>query len=654
MKRYVFIGILCLLSLHGMAEYYYYHGEKVTININTDSVVVYTPSMIKSDNPISKIHPTTIDRNQATQLALNDSTHISAIGYIIGDTVTRKMSNCFYVKLYEDADTVRLKDIVKETRTLLLGQVPHMDKWYKIMIDHSVINNSLEMSNYFYETGLFADIDPGFVFEFKPSCVGDYKYFDQWSLPVINSCEAWGETTGSSYITVAVVDQGIELNHREFSGTSFASYAYDCYEGVYGLYTTEPYGNHGTMVASVIAANHNYGNMAGLAPRVSILPISHPLSSENWNIAADLASGISWAVNNGVDVINCSWGDHGGAQDLEHLHSTILENSIQNALTNGRYGKGCIVIFAAGNNGVIDYPANFTSELLVCGSINDWYQKAEGSGCGQSLDVVAPGDSIYMADLGNSYSFDYGTSFAAPHVSAIAALVLSINSDLTREEVTNIIEISTQKINGDMYPIVDERINGKWNTEIGYGLVDAYAAVLSAQSKYIQNQTYQLGDDVYEYATNITAGSAVTNNKRHGNVVLESGSDVILRAMDRIILKNGFHAKSGSKLHVVTDRMFNNSSETFAQATSTPQRIAPNQSVDEEMESSNEMQINNDNKYIEYKVIVSTSIYTISGQLLQTFEGNQNDISNLPNGMYILQYRMNDGGVRSEKIAITK
>jgi hypothetical protein len=341
-----------------MSGYYYYRGEKITIDINSDSMIVYRPSQIRSGNVTPSFQPTIIARNQVSLMALDNSTQIAAVGYIIGDTITRKMSNCFYVKLYEDADTTLLKEVIEETNTILLGQVPHMDKWYKIMISYSTINNSLDMSNYFYETGLFADVDPGFVFEFKPNCVSDYNYLNQWALPAINSCAAWGQTTGSREITVAVVDQGIEYNHREFAHTSFPSSTYDCYTGIYGLFPNEePYGNHGTRVASLIVANHNYGYMAGLAPNVTIMPISHPLGSDNWFIGEDLAVGIVWAVQNGADVINCSWGDQGGDPMFEKLHSSMLEEAILYAITNGRYGKGCVVVFAAGNHDVIDYPA---------------------------------------------------------------------------------------------------------------------------------------------------------------------------------------------------------------------------------------------------------------------------------------------------------
>lgn len=651
MKRYVFIGILCLFSLYVIAGYYYYHGERVTININTDSVVIYTPNMIRSGHAIPSIQSTIIARSQVNQIALDDSTQISAIGYIIGDTITRKMSNCFYVKLYEDEDTTLLQEVVRETETVLLGQVPHMDKWYKIMIDHSVINNSLEMSNYFYETGLFADVDPGFVFEFQTSCVNDWYFPQQWEHVAINSCNAWSKTKGTSSIRVAIVDAGIDKDHDEFINTTFMHPSYDC---LTNQEIDTIYKSHGTYVSGVIAANHNYGLLAGIAPNVCLMQVSHPMKTTP-NISAEFASGISWAVKNNADVINCSWGDHGG-ESFAALHSTILEESIKNALYNGRNGKGCIVVFASGNfandNLPIDYPGYFTPENLIVGAIGHLpnFGRADFSAHGSSLDVMAPGQNIHLLDRFNKYAFTHGTSLAAPYVSGIAALILSINPDLTREEVTNIIELTAQKVGNLEYEIQDGRPNGKWHEEMGYGLVDAYAAVLAAQPKYIQNQIYQTGEEVYEYAPEITAGYAVTDSEQYGNVICEAGSEVLLRAMDLIRLKPGFHAQSGSKVHIVTDSWTYTPSDP---AISASQRIAPRSSsvpVDN-TEQTDKVSTTNALENIESDMIQSTTIYTVSGQLLQTIEGGQRDAAHLPNGMYILQHCMSDGSMKSEKIA---
>ena len=180
MKRFLMVLIGTLLFYVPLsAQYYYYKGQKIPIVINKDSVVVYTAHT--SDNEIFDIKASTIAMDATNAIIASDSRSIVAIGHIVGDSITNKMSNSFYIKLYDDTDTIILKELVERTNTHLIGKVPYMDKWYKIMVAHSAINNTLEMSNYFYETGLFADVDPGFNFDFTTTCVSDAMYSSQWA-----------------------------------------------------------------------------------------------------------------------------------------------------------------------------------------------------------------------------------------------------------------------------------------------------------------------------------------------------------------------------------------------------------------------------------------------------------------------------------------
>lgn len=633
-----------------MAEYYYYyHGKKQPLVINSDSVVIYTKSDTRVKSVDQEFVPYTIRRERVGRYQMDDNMIISSIEYIVGDKVTRKMSNCFYVKLYQYADTTILNDIVEETQTHLVGEVPYMDKWYKVMVSNSVINNSLEMSNYFYETGAFADIDPGFVFEFSPNCVTDDYFPVQWEYNAINACNAWSKTTGNANMRVAIIDQGIDKTHTEFVGTTFTGLSYDCQTNQTGA---KLYGSHGTTIAGIIAANHNRGFVAGIAPKVCLMPVSHSLTG-SLHISEELASGISWAVQHGADVINCSWGDQGGVH-YGTLHSTILEDALINALYNGRNGKGCIVVFASGNqaeNGLpIDYPAYFTPEILVTGSIGigaNTYERSSFSAYGASLDIMAPGQDLHIIEPYNTYNTGSGTSFAAPYVSGIAALVLSINPNLSRETVVNIIEATAQKVGNYTYSTTAAHSNGTWNNEMGYGVVDAYAAVLAARTKYIQNQTYHSGIKVNEYASEIFAGYAVTNNKSYGNVTLEAGSDVILRAANQIVLKQGFCAKAGSKLHIKADAPTVASQNYYSQLARHKSTVNPTNGEDT-MEN---IVSPNCTESIESNEILFTAIYNISGQLLQTIYGAYADLSALPSGFYVLQKHMTDGSVVSETIA---
>ena len=211
-----------------------------------------------------------------------------------------------------------------------------------------------------------------------------------------------------------------------------------------------------------------------------------------------IANGFSWAWHNGADIISNSWG--GCAP------SSIIDNAIDSVLIHGRNGKGGIVVFAAGNdNSTIKYPGNSNPDILVVGAISPCGERKSPTSCdgenwgacyGTLLDIVAPGVLIPTTDRqgNNGYNYDTkpddysncdytqwfnGTSAACPHVSGVAALVLSVNPSLTGLQVRNIIESTAQKVGGYNYQPTFGRPNGTWHEEMGYGLVDAYAAVLA-------------------------------------------------------------------------------------------------------------------------------------------------------------------------------
>ena len=163
----------------------------------------------------------------------------------------------------------------------------------------------------------------------------------------------------------------------------------------------------------------------------------------------------------------------------QQLHSSILEDAITTAITSGRNGKGMIVVFAAGNynSSTVDYPANFYSDILVVGSINSADKRSSSSSYGTCVDVVAPGNQIWSTLQQNQTGYMSGTSMAAPHVAGLAALILSINPELTGKEVVNIIEKTAQKVGGYSYTTTSNRPNGTWNNEMGYGLCNAFEAL---------------------------------------------------------------------------------------------------------------------------------------------------------------------------------
>ena len=204
----------------------------------------------------------------------------------------------------------------------------------------------------------------------------------------------------------------------------------------------KPSDSHGTFVAGIIAAERNGNQIVGVAPNSKLINVCDTSSSGEMSfavyttISSRWASGINWAWKNGSDIINCSWHI---AFASENFSSAIIENAIDSALIRGRNLKGCVVVFSSGNkNDSVNYPANCNDNIIVVGGIEKngkrWEDASNGSHYGSKLDVVAPCVDIYSTYNGgtSNYGWSPGTSFAAPHVSGVAALILSIRPDLTQ------------------------------------------------------------------------------------------------------------------------------------------------------------------------------------------------------------------------------
>ena len=301
----------------------------------------------------------------------------------------------------------------------------------------------------------------------------------------INVEPAWNLVSGSSNITVAVIDEGIDFGHEDMFNCVLSGYTVGNPTG-YGV----PQANnlyekgHGVACAGIIAAEDNPIGIKGVASGIKLLPVNIvPYSGYYYNGAfyegfandVDIAKAIVWASSRS-DILSCSWG--GGA------YSQDIVNAIDTARTFGRNGKGCVVVFASGNNGqnYVNFPA-CTNGVVAVGAIDNTGNVWNYSQRGPELGLVAPsgnGNSTSdivttdrMGSLGyqtsgdrNYYEHFGGTSAACPQVAGVAALLLSLQPDLIESEVRNIL-FSTAH---DLGP------TGKDNT-FGYGLVDAYAAL---------------------------------------------------------------------------------------------------------------------------------------------------------------------------------
>jgi len=309
----------------------------------------------------------------------------------------------------------------------------------------------------------------------------DPYYSDQWHFndasAGINIESAWDITTGEPNVIIAVLDTGIAYEkHKNFeqapdlANTLFVA----GYDFIGGDEHANDDDGHGTHVTGTLAqsTNNNEGT-AGVAFKCSVMPVK-VLSRRGVGSYTDIADGIYFAADNGADIINMSLG---GAGD-----SVTLRDAVAYA-----YNEGVTIICAAGNEYEIgnppSYPAAYDNYCIAVGATKYDRSRAYYSNTGSYLDLVAPGGDLDVDQNGDGYGdgilqqtfgsnpkdwgywFFTGTSTSAPHVSGIAALLISTGvtgPDAIREalEVTAI----------DLGP-------SGWDDEFGWGFVDAYAAL---------------------------------------------------------------------------------------------------------------------------------------------------------------------------------
>lgn len=553
----------------GPTDYYYwYNGEKVGISSLNNLYYVSSPDSLElesidlnsntltsskrgrsvegSKNGYWKIVEVKTDAkskssitnvNSLTSVIDNKNIHVAPV---FGTDAEHYISTSeyFYVKLKSSEDYQLLADAAGEFSAEIVKEVPYMPNWY--LLKSATSSNGLTMSNQFYESGKFENVDPAFMFNFNTnSCPAEPDFGKQWGLNKINACTAWDITKGNSNVLVAVLDQGVDKAHAEFAN-NYSPLSYDLHNN------SSPsivHGDHGTHVGGIIGANHNGTQIAGVAPQATILSISHDLYLSP-TFSGEMASGFGYARVSGAAVINNSWGDQGGAF-YDQMHSAILEEAIKTAMTSGRNGKGMVVVFAAGNKNSTktDYPGNFDPDILVVGSTNSSDARSSYSSYGSCLDVVAPGESVFSTIPNNYTGYKSGTSMAAPHVAGLAALVLSVNPELTRSDVVSIIERTSQKIGSYSYSTTSGHPSGTWNNEMGYGQINAFAAVSSASGDIV------IFNDKTVSSSQTVAGWIIQSQ----NITVTNGAKLTFIGSQSTTINVPFTVNSGSQLEILAN-----------------------------------------------------------------------------------------------------
>jgi len=321
----------------------------------------------------------------------------------------------------------------------------------------------------------------------------DELYPHQWHLyntsyGGIQAESAWGISTGSGAV-VAILDTGIAYEDYCEKNPTGPDRCYQQAPDLAGTYFLAGYdfvnsdehpnddsiSGHGTHIAGTIAQNTKNGiGTAGVAFDAYLMPVK-VLDSSGAGTYADIAEGIIWATENGAQVINLGLG---GSEP-----SNALENAIAYS-----YNRGVTLIAAAGNDGVggVCYPAAYDDYVIAVGATRYDETLAYYSNYGLSLDLVAPGGDLNVdqnndgygdgvlqqtynkegSEISWGYCFMEGTSMAAAHVSATAALLIAYGNTTSPAEVKEALESTAE----------DKGPTG-WDIEYGWGIVDAYAAL---------------------------------------------------------------------------------------------------------------------------------------------------------------------------------
>lgn len=458
------------------------------------------------------------------------------------------------IQFTDQVDAATIEAIASSLGLKLMQPVAGIPQTFVFSVTQQATANPIKLANQLMRRSDVLTAEPNIVIRtqalYHPR---DSQYPKQWHLhhnggpdlaagSHISVESAWDITRGVRSVVVAVVDDAIDLNHPDFQGKGKIVAPKDFKDRGALPVPEEPQESHGTACAGVAIAEENGVGIVGVAPGCSLMPIRTTGFLDDEAVEQIF----NWSVEKGASVISCSWGPSAVYFPLSLRQRAVLTR----AATQGRNGKGCIIVFAAGNanrpvNGTVSEqgwtrnvlrgPTNWLNgfavhpDVITVSACTSLSKKAAYSSWGTTISVAAPsnnaapgvwlqetgyvntapviraalpGKGVFTSDRLGAEGYEPsgfvssfgGTSSACPVVAGVAALVLSANPDLTAQEVKQILQDTADKIvDPDPDPQLGLR-KGTYGTNghsqwFGYGKVSATKAVQVAQRRATASAT---------------------------------------------------------------------------------------------------------------------------------------------------------------------
>lgn len=380
------------------------------------------------------------------------------------NNITSNIENALYenLELVYDEDSIqlviginhnwqesysKLLQLITDSGGNILREISLKEKISNLIIDLPLISIKPFLET-LKKSDLTTYVEPNWKLHIS-SVINDPYWKFQWGTMKIGAEQAWNMQKGEKHVLVAVVDTGIDYDHPDLA----ANYVPLGYDWVNDDADPMDDHGHGTHCAGIIAAvSNNSVGVAGVA-QVKIMA-EKGFNFRGNGYTVDLANAIIHAVDQGANIISCSWG--------EYKRSFLIYDAIKYA-----YDAGVLIVAAAGNDATKakSYPAAY-DEVIAVAATDTNNQRAPFSNFGTWIELVAPGVNILSTVWDNGYKYMSGTSMAAPYVSGVAALIWSQFPNMSRDHVRALLQATAEDLGEKGF---DEYY--------GYGLVNAEKAV---------------------------------------------------------------------------------------------------------------------------------------------------------------------------------